>query len=137
VQGDINSLSVRRRKKPLVRRGAEVADLAHWADVAKVVNDRMAERGITQRELAERSGVSVATLRKIQGGGEQQRTRATLANVSRALGLPDDYLSRVSQGDKPAASGSDKELSAVRAELADLARRVEALESRLTATAVR
>lgn len=111
--------------------------MAYWADVAKVVNDRMAERGITQRELAERSGVSVATLRKIQGGGEQQRTRATLANVSRALGLPDDYLSRVSQGNEPTASDSDKELTAVRAELADLARRVEVLESRLTTTTVR
>lgn len=111
--------------------------MAHWADLAKVVNDRMAERGITQRELAERSSVSVATLRKIQGGGEQQRTRATLANVSRALGLSDDYLWRISQGDKPAAAGSDKELSAVRAELADLARRVEVLESHLTAPAVR
>ena len=116
---------------------AEVGDLAHWTDVAKVVNDRMAERGITQRELAERSGVSVATLRKIQGGGEQQRNRATLANVSRALGLPDDYLWRVSQGDQPTAAGSDKGLSEVRAELADLARRVEVLESHLAATADR
>jgi len=116
---------------------AEVGDLAHWTDVAKVVNDRMAERGITQRELAERSGVSVATLRKIQGGGEQQRTRATLANVSRALGLPDDYLWRVSQGDKPTATGPDEGLSEVRAELADLARRVEVLESHLAATADR
>ena len=114
-------------------RSAEVADLAHWADVAKVVNDRMTERGITQRELAERSGVSVATLRKIQGGGDQQRTRATLANVSRALGFPDEYLWRVSQGDTP-STGPDDGLSAVRAELADLARRVGALESHMTAT---
>jgi transcriptional regulator with XRE-family HTH domain len=118
---------------PLVRQDAEVADLPHWADVAKVVNDRMNERAITQRELAERSGVSVATLRKIQGGGEQQRTRATLANISRALGFSDDYLWRVSQGDTPAA-GSDDGLTALRADLADLARRVEALESHMTAT---
>ena len=114
-----------------------MADLAHWADVAKVVNDRMEERGITQRELAERSGVSVATLRKIQGGREQQRTRATLANVSRALGFTDDYLWRVSQGDTPDSTGTDNGLSQVRADLADLARRVEVLESFMSATAER
>ena len=111
--------------------------MAHWADVAKVVNDRMNERGITQRELAERSGVSVATLRKIQGGGEQQRTRATLANISRALGFSDDHLWRVSHGETPATAGSDSGLMALRADLADLARRVEALESRMAATADR
>ena len=133
----MNSLPAQRSANPLVRRDAEVADLAHWADVAKVVNDRMNERGITQRELAERSGVSVATLRKIQGGGEQQRTRATLANISRALGFSDDYLWRVSQGDTPATAGSDGGLTALRADLADLARRVEALESRTAATADR
>ena len=133
----MNSLSARRAVKPPVRRAAEVADLAHWADVAKVVNDRMEERGITQRELAERSGVSVATLRKIQGGREQQRTRATLANVSRALGFTDDYLWRVSHGDTPDSAGTDNGLPQVRADLADLARRVEALESFMSATAER
>ena len=110
--------------------------MAHRADVAKVVNDRMEERGITQRELAERSGVSVATLRKIQGGREQQRTRATLANVSRALfhrRLPVACL----QGDTPDSAGTDNGLPQVRADLADLARRVEALESFMSATAER
>ena len=104
--------------------------MADWALVARVVNDQMAERGMTQRDLAERSGVSVATLRKIQGGGEQQRTRATLANISRALGFPDDHLWRVSQGasDSGQAWGDD-ELSTLRVDLADLTRRVEALEA--------
>jgi transcriptional regulator with XRE-family HTH domain len=105
------------------------ASLAHWADVATVVNARMTERGTTQRELAETSGVSVATLRKIQGGEEQQRTRGTLANISRALGLTDDYLWRISQGQSPSSAGSDSQVSALRAELADLTRRVEVLES--------
>lgn len=101
-----------------------------WSEVADVVNRRMTERGITQRELAERSGVSTATLRKIQSGASQTRTRSTLTNVSRALGLADDYLWRVARGDttSPAA---DADLSTVRSELADLARRVEALESRV------
>jgi transcriptional regulator with XRE-family HTH domain len=116
----------------------EVADVADWALVARVVNDQMAERGMTQRDLAERSGVSVATLRKIQGGGEQQRTRATLASISRALGFPDDHLWRVSQGaSDPGQAWSDDELSTLRVGLADLTRRVEALEASNQATSDR
>jgi nucleoid-associated protein EbfC len=99
---------------------APVADVAGWALVARVVNDQMAERGMTQRELARRSGVSAATLRKIQRGGEQRRSRATLVSVSRALGLPDDHLWRVSQGaGDPGEAWSDDEMSALRGGLAD------------------
>jgi len=71
VQGDMNSL--------------EVADVADGAIAARVVNDQMANLGMTQRKLAEQSGVSATTLRKIQSGGEQRRTRATLASISLAL----------------------------------------------------
>jgi transcriptional regulator with XRE-family HTH domain len=93
---------------------------------------------MTQRELAERSGVSVATLRKIQRGEEQQRTRATLASISRALGFPDDHLWRVSQGTSdPGEAWSDDEMSALRAGLADLTRRVETPESGSEAAADR
>jgi transcriptional regulator with XRE-family HTH domain len=131
----MNSLASHRVAELLARRRAEGTNLAHWADIAKIVNDRMTERGTTQRELAERSGVSVATLRKIQGGEEQQRTRGTLANISRALGFADDYLWRVSQGDSPAAAESDDQVAALRAEVATLTGRVEALESRVVAAA--
>lgn len=101
-----------------------------WADVAKVVNDRMAERSITQHELATRSGVSPATLRKIQAGDPQQRTRSVLANISRALGFDEDYLWHVSRGESTTGE-PQSELSALRDEMADLAKRVEALESHL------
>jgi transcriptional regulator with XRE-family HTH domain len=89
----------------------------------------MSEHKITQQELSQQSGVSTATLRKIQGGGEQNRTRSTLASISRALGLPEDHLWRVSRGE-PTDVAQDGELSALRDEVADLARRVDALESR-------
>jgi transcriptional regulator with XRE-family HTH domain len=103
-----------------------VADVTDWALVARVVNDQMAERGLTQRELAERSGVPEATLRTIQGGGEQRRTRSTLASISRALGFPDDHLWRVSRGvTDPGEAWSDGELSALTDGLADLARRLQ------------
>jgi transcriptional regulator with XRE-family HTH domain len=110
--------------------------VSYWADVAKVVNDRMSERGVTQQELAERSGVSTATLRKIQGGGEQKRTRSTLASISRALGLGEDHLWRVSRGETPDGPPGG-ELLALRTEVAELARRVEALESQMAVTADR
>lgn len=107
-----------------------------WADVAQVVNDRMKERSITQHELATLSGVSPATLRKIQAGDPQQRTRAVLAGISRALGFDDDHLWRVSRGEQDGGE-PQSELSALRTEMADLARRVEALESRVGATGKR
>ena len=105
--------------------------MGHWADVAKVVNDRMAARGLSQRELAERSGVSPATLRKIQHGEEQTRNRSTLANISRALGLPEDHLWRVAAAGLDAAGVSNEDPESLRRELADLNRRVVAIESRL------
>lgn len=103
--------------------------MEHWEDVAKVVNERMAERSISQQELAALSKVSVATLRKIQAGVAQRRTRGVLAGISRALGFPDDHLWQISRGEVPTAEPVG-ELSALRVEVADLARRVEALESR-------
>jgi transcriptional regulator with XRE-family HTH domain len=102
----------------------------HWADVAKIVNERMAERSITQQELAALSGVSVATVRKIQSGVSQQRTRAVLAGISRALDFAEDHLWRVSRGESPAGD-SEGEVSALRAEVSQLTRRVEVLETRL------
>jgi transcriptional regulator with XRE-family HTH domain len=100
----------------------------------------MAELEISQTELAALSGVSPATLRKIQAGGGQQRTRSTLASLSRALGFSEDHLWRVSRGESPevgTAAVPQSELSALRTEMADLARRVEALESQMAATADR
>lgn len=108
----------------------------HWADVAAIVKDRRAELSMTQHELATRSGVSTATLRKIESGDSQQRQRSTLTNLSRALGLSEDHLWRVSRGESPTGA-PEGELSALRAEVADLVRRVEALESRSSAASDR
>ncbi len=113
--------------------------MSDWAAVAKVVNDRMKALDLTQRELSERSGVSVATLRKIQQGEDQRRSATTLAAISRALGLADDHLRRIASGSaRPAAghSGEDRvpeRLESVETQLAQLQERVAALEDR-TAT---
>jgi transcriptional regulator with XRE-family HTH domain len=106
--------------------------MSEWAAVAKAVNERMRERMLTQRELAERSGVSVATLRKIQHGTPQARTRSTLANISRALGFRDDYLWGIAT-EVPAAASDSIDTSAIddlRSDLAELRKRVEAIEAR-------
>ncbi|RAY16370.1 XRE family transcriptional regulator [Actinomadura craniellae] len=107
--------------------------MGDWAAVARAVNERMQERGITQRELAERSGISPATLRQIQQGMDRQRSRATLAAISRALGFSEDHLRRVSMGGRASEpSGTDAPvLEGLRAELADLRQRVEDIETRL------
>jgi transcriptional regulator with XRE-family HTH domain len=108
--------------------------VGNWDAVAKVVNGRMQDRGITQRELAEVSGVSPATLRQIQQGVPRQRSRATLAAISRALGFPEDHLREISLRGRVTSDRPDVEslaLDDLREELANLRQRVERIESRL------
>lgn len=105
-----------------------------WAAVARVVNERMAERGITQRELADASGVSVATVRQVQQGEVRRRSTVTLGALSRALGYPDDYLRRIAlggAGDTPNGAADPAVVAELRAEVEDLRQRVAAIESRL------
>jgi hypothetical protein len=64
--------------------------------LAAAVNARMAELRITQAQLARKSGVSVASLRLIQKAqGKRYYGGDLLADLSRALGWPADYLLRV------------------------------------------
>lgn len=52
------------------------------------------QRGWTQSTLSRESGVSMATIRAIEASypNVRRRSRATLIALSRALGLPNDYL---------------------------------------------
>ena len=106
--------------------------MADWAAVSKAVNERMNELGLTQKKLAELSNVSLSTLRKIQHGHPQQRNAVTLTAICRALRLPDDHLQRLAEGDSPTAAlpNDSVELTALRTEVADLRKRVEAIEAR-------
>jgi transcriptional regulator with XRE-family HTH domain len=107
--------------------------VANWVAVSKAVNERMNELGMTQKRLAELSNVSPSTLRKIQHGHPQQRNAVTLTAICRALRLPDDYLQRIAEGNSPAEAlqNDSAELAALRTEVADLRKRVEAIEARL------
>lgn len=87
------------------------------AELGRVITGRMKAKGISQRELSERSGVSVSTLRNLQHGVQQRRNPATLAAVSKALEWPENHLRDLG---KP---GADETGSS------DLENRVAALES--------
>lgn len=111
-----------------------------WAEVARVVKDRMAELSMTQRELSERSGLSTATLRKVNPDKPQRLTQSTLTGISRALGFSEDHLWRVSRGE-PATREPGSELSVLRADFAGQLEEVQAevreLRSRVAALEAR
>lgn len=75
------------------------------AALARVVSERMTERGVKQNAIAKRAGIATATLRAIQLGYEKHRpTPDTLARLATALGFAPGYLKDVSEGlQQPAA----------------------------------
>jgi DNA-binding Xre family transcriptional regulator len=71
----------------------------NWHAVGRALNARMATHRIGQQRLADRAGVSVATLRVLQRGSGGRRVQdSTLAAVCRALDWPADYLQCVLLG---------------------------------------
>jgi transcriptional regulator with XRE-family HTH domain len=99
-----------------------------WTAVGTALRERLDERGMTMTELAGRSGVSLTTVRElVHVLNTRRRQPRTLASLSTALGWPAEHLGTVLRG-QAAAAPEPGELSAVRRELRDLRRRVEALE---------
>ena len=84
-------------------------DPENWAAVARAISDRIRELGWRQRELAERSHVSIAVVREIQRHTvERRRSRRTLEALSVALGWEPERLERVLRGlkDQPQRGGT-------------------------------
>jgi hypothetical protein len=76
-----------------------------WAAVAKAINERVAELGWRQRELAERSHVSSAIVREIQRHTvERRRSPRTLESLSVTLGWHPLHLDAVLNGRAPPAA---------------------------------
>jgi hypothetical protein len=70
-----------------------------WAAVAEAINERVAELGWRQRELAERSHVSPAIVREIQRHTvERHRSPRTLESLSITLGWEAEHLDAVLRG---------------------------------------
>ena len=74
-------------------------DPENWAAVAKVISGRLHELGWRQRELAERSHVSLAVVREVQRHTvERRRSPRTLEALSVALGWEPGRLDAVLRG---------------------------------------
>ena len=105
-----------------------------WQAVAEAINTRSAERGMTQKALADASGVSVATLRKLQKAEPGDRGKPLLTALSVALGWAPGYLQALSDGvaapraAEPTAALRD-DVDALRADLDDVRRRLAELEA--------
>jgi transcriptional regulator with XRE-family HTH domain len=81
-------------------------DLENWAAVAQAISNRVRELGWRQRELAERSHVSVAVVREIQRHTvERRRSPRTLEALSVTLGWEPDYLHLVLKGRSQQSAG--------------------------------
>lgn len=69
-----------------------------WQAVADAISLRRRELGLAQKDLAARSGVSPATLRKLCSGAEGHYRPQTLARVSEALDWPPNALVEILGG---------------------------------------
>lgn len=77
-----------------------------WAAVASAINQRMAELGISQRELIARSQVSKSAVREIQHNVVQRRrSDRTLEALSLALDWNPGHLAAVLAGRRPPRVG--------------------------------
>lgn len=74
----------------------------NWAAVARAINERVNELGWRQRELADRSRVSLAIVRELQHHTvERQRSPRTLESLSVTLGWHPQYLAAILHGRRP------------------------------------
>jgi hypothetical protein len=101
-------------------------DPGNWAAVASAISGRVRELGWRQRELAERSHVSVAVVREIQRHTvERRRNPRTLEALSAALGWEPERLHKVLRG-HPQESGGH-----TAPDLAAVWSRLDSFDSRL------
>lgn len=69
------------------------------------IKDVRKARGMTQVELAERSGMSQAGLSRIEGGVDLSMTADTLVKIARALEVSSDYLLGLTDDPRPVIEG--------------------------------
>ncbi|WP_329787920.1 hypothetical protein V1227_24960 [Lentzea sp. DG1S-22] len=111
-----------------------------WSAVAEAMNARAAELALKQKEIAERSGVSLAIVREIQQGKIQRRRNPrTLEALSIALDWHPQHLISVLHGktppEPPTLTADDplvpllntiiRELRGLRAQVGTLANRLD------------
>jgi transcriptional regulator with XRE-family HTH domain len=83
------------------RWSAEECVVEDWAAVARVINERMRELGLNQRELIERSQVSKATVGELcHNSAQRRRSARTLEALSMALEWHPQHLVAVLKGQR-------------------------------------
>jgi transcriptional regulator with XRE-family HTH domain len=115
-----------------------------WTAVAREINARATDLGLRQRDLAERSGVSLAIVREIQQGKiHRRRNPRTLEALSVALQRHPQHLAAVLNGKTPPEAGQAastqpdavlvalttivREIRGLRAQVGTLSSRIESL----------
>ncbi|MFB9590804.1 helix-turn-helix transcriptional regulator [Streptomyces racemochromogenes] len=68
-------------------------------EVGRIAREARAQLGLTQEQLAERAGISRATLQNLERDGRARDT--TLAKVEQALGLPPGAVVKAAKGLQP------------------------------------
>lgn len=114
-----------------------------WTAVAKALAARASDLDLRQKDLADRSGVSLAIIREIQQDRiRRRRNPRTLEALSVALDWHPEHLNAVLQGKRPpgrsdpALTGQDRVvvlLDAIVRELRGLRTQIGTLSSRLAA----
>lgn len=99
-----------------------------WQAVAKAVNTRMDELGMTQAELVRESRVAPMTVQTIRKGEDRNRSPHTLAAISAALRWPPGHLEDIADG-SGAVVDDDVRVARLESEVAELRERVERLEA--------
>ena len=110
-------------------------DSGNWAAVARAISERVRELGWRQRELAERSHVSLAVVREIQRHTvERRRSRRTLEALSVALGWNPEHLDQVLNGRTQQTGGGHPapDNSALRSRLDFMEQRLDEICTLLT-----
>ncbi|TWP51253.1 XRE family transcriptional regulator [Lentzea tibetensis] len=100
-----------------------------WTALGRAITDRLEEQGMTMTDLANKSGVSLTTVRElVHVLNTRKRNPRTLAALSEALSWPSDHLTKVLRGQTNAAEAPKSEITALREEVRELRNRVTALE---------
>lgn len=71
----------------------------NWLAVGKAITEDLDRTGIQQKELAEATQISTATLREIQYGVRRRRNPRILQNISVELGHPQNYFGDMLRGE--------------------------------------
>jgi len=100
-----------------------------WTALGRAIADRLQDQGMTMTDLANKSGVSLTTVRElVHVLNTRKRNPRTLTALSEALAWPGDHLAKVLRSQAGTSDAPKSEIDALREELRELRDRVTALE---------